>query len=83
MNKFVTVSESRTVTAHGIFNNNMIEFVESQKDSKGREIRNEIGRYQSFRAPVDKKSADDYKREGKIVFVDENGAIVGNVFREK
>ena len=29
MNEFVTVSENRTVTAHGIFNNNILAFMKS------------------------------------------------------
>lgn len=62
---------------------NIIEFMESQVDSQGNEIENIIGYYQSFRGGNNKINAEDYRKEGKIAFEDEEGKTVGNVFREK
>lgn len=52
-------------------------------DSQGNEIENIIGYYQSFRGGNNKINAEDYRKEGKIAFEDEEGKTVGNVFREK
>lgn len=61
----------------------IIDFMESQVDSQGNEIENNIGYYQSFRGANNEIDAEDYRKEGKIAFEDEKGKAVGNVFRKK
>ena len=61
----------------------IIEFMEEQNDCDGNKIENIIGYYQSFRSSNPKISASVYENEDKIVFLDENGGVVGNVFQEK
>lgn len=47
------------------------------------EIVNFIGDYRSFRGGNYKRDAEEYRKERKIAFEDENGKTVGNVFQRE